>query len=304
VPVVIVGDSRILFDSDLDRAMKLTGIRPLQLALAGSSGLPILEDLAGDSHFHGLVILGIAETAYFDMQIAGKRPQDALTLYHSESLSKRASFLIERRLMRYIAMLDQDYQLSTLVFRNYNYFKPNAFNPTLAIWKAQETNPSDGQARLWSRLEHDKDLSERMHSAWLTLYPAIPEDNKTIHSIAVRTKAAIDKIRARGGDVVFVRPPSSPDLRSIEDKHIPRSRGWNPLLAYTNSKGVHIDDLPTVQNLTLPEHSHLTHSCATVFTDAYIRSVASKTSLMPLRPDAPPTLSTSDCVSSPSGAGH
>src|SRR5258708_25815012 len=46
VPVAIIGDSRILFDTDLDRTVQLTSVRPLQLAIIGSSGLPILENLA------------------------------------------------------------------------------------------------------------------------------------------------------------------------------------------------------------------------------------------------------------------
>jgi hypothetical protein len=70
VPVAIIGDSRILFDSDLARAEQLTSVRPLQLAIAGGSGLPILENLADDPHFKGLAIVGMAERAYFDTQSA------------------------------------------------------------------------------------------------------------------------------------------------------------------------------------------------------------------------------------------
>jgi hypothetical protein len=86
------------------------------------------------------------------------------------------------------------------------------------------------------------------------------------------------------------------DLRAIEDKHIPRARAWDALLAYTNTKGIHSDDMPTVQNLFLPESSHLSHACATVYTDAYIRSVAQRTALLHLKADATPALSTADCV--------
>jgi hypothetical protein len=50
------------------------------------------------------------------------------------------------------------------------------------------------------------------------------------------------------------------------------------------------------QNLTLPEESHLSRACATVFTDAYTRALAQRTLLLHLRPDAPPALSTHDCV--------
>jgi hypothetical protein len=68
------------------------------------------------------------------------------------------------------------------------------------------------------------------------------------------------------------------------------------LLAYTHTNGIHIDDLPAAQNLTLPEESHLSRACATVFTDAYTRALAQRTLLLHLRHDAPPALSTQDCV--------
>jgi hypothetical protein len=298
VPVVIIGDSRILFDSDLNRATQLIGVRPLQLAIAGGSGLPILEDIADDPHFNGLAIVGMAETAYFDLQLAGVRPQKALELSRWESPSKRGSFLIHRMLSHGLAMLDDNYQFSTLVFRLDHDWRPGVIDPSQAIWKAQETG-AEGQTWLWRRLEHDRRLSEHMHNAWLHFYPPQPLDDQTINAISGRTRVAVDKIRTRGGDVVFVRPPSAPDLRAIEDKHVPRARAWDAILAYTHINGVHIDDLPAVQNLTLPEGSHLSRACATVFTDAYLRNLAGKTSLLHLQPGAPPALSTRNCVRPP-----
>jgi len=301
VPVVIIGDSRILFDSDLDRATQLIGVRPLQLAIAGGSGLPILEDIANDPRFKGLAIVGMAETAYFDLQLTGARPQKALALSRWESPSRRGSFLIHRALSHGLAMLDDDYQLSTLVFRLDHNWRPGVIDLRQAIWKAQETG-ANGQTWLWRRLEHDRRLSEHMHNVWLRFFPSQPLDGQTINSVTVRTKVAVDKIRARGGDVVFVRPPSAPDLRTIEDKHVPRARVWDAILAYTHSNGVHIDDLPAVQNLTLPEASHLSRACATVFTDAYLRDLAGKTPLLHLQPGAPSALETRNCTR-PSVAG-
>ena len=96
--------------------------------------------------------------------------------------------------------------------------------------------------------------------------------------------------------MVFVRPPSAPDLRVIEDKHLPRARGWDALLTYTHTNSIHIDDLPAAQNLNLPESSHLSRACATVFTDAYIRSLADQTALLHLRTNLAPRLSTRNCV--------
>jgi hypothetical protein len=161
---------------------------------------------------------------------------------------------------------------------------------------------TDGNARLWRRLDHDKRLSDHARTVWFELFPPFPLDDKSIQGIFERSKIAVDKIRARGGDVVFLRPPSGPGLREVEYKHLPRAKGWDPLLAYTNTKGVHADDLANVQNLDLPESSHVSHACAIVFTDAYIRSVAELTPLLHLKPNAPPPLSTLDCVP-PSTAG-
>ena len=74
--------------------------------------------------------------------------------------------------------------------------------------------------------------------------------------------------------MVFVRPPSAPELRVNEEAQVPKAKGWDALLANTSSVGVHADDLPQAQNLTLPEWSHLNRKCATVFTDAYVRRLA------------------------------
>ena len=297
VPVVIISDSRLLFDTDLDRAEQLTGVRPLQLGIAGGSGLPILEDLADDPHFKGLAIVGMAETVYFDTVYSVARPKAALDLSRWESPSKRASFLIQRLISPNLAMLDDSYQLSTLIFQLDPDWRPGVKGPYHDIWKVGQTG-AGGQTWIWHRLEHDRRLSDHARTVWHELFPPFPIDDKNVQAILVRTKIAVDKIRARGGDVVFVRPPSAPDLRAVEDKHIPRTQAWDALLAYTHTNGIHGDDLPAAQNLILPESSHLTHACATVFTDAYMRVLAQSTPLLHLKSDLPPALSTRDCLQS------
>ena len=192
-------------------------------------------------------------------------------------------------------MLDDDYQLSTLIVHLDPDWRPGVRGPVHDVWKVEEVH-ADGQTWLWHRLDHDQRLSGHARSVWHQLFPPFPIDDKSVQQILVRAKVAVDKIRARGGDVVFVRPPSAPDLRAIEDSHIPRARAWEPLLAYTHVKGIHADDLANVQNLTLPEGSHLSRACATVFTDAYVRGVTERTSMLHLLPNAPSPLSTKDCV--------
>ena len=96
--------------------------------------------------------------------------------------------------------------------------------------------------------------------------------------------------------MIFVRPPSAPELRAVEEKRLPRTKGWDMLLAGTKARGIHADDLPQAQDLIVPEWSHLSRKCATVFTDAYVRRLTELTSRLKLRADAPPSLTRADCV--------
>ena len=44
------------------------------------------------------------------------------------------------------------------------------------------------------------------------------------------TKALVDKLRARGGKIIFVRFPLSGDLKELEDRTTPRATTWDRLL--------------------------------------------------------------------------
>ncbi|MFC4820380.1 hypothetical protein [Dokdonella ginsengisoli] len=295
VPVAIVGDSRILFDTDLARFEALTGVRPLQLALVGTNARPFLENLADALNFRGLAVVGIAETSYFRRE-TGLRA-DALKLYRYESPAQRSAFLLHRALSRVFGFLDEEYRLSRLVRRLDPDLRAGADGPYGEVWKIISTT-DQRQSGMWTRIESDERLREHARLAFersrMRTGPPVADD--VVAMTLEATRAAVAKIRARGGDVVFVRPPSTGPLRAGEDRRLPRARGWEALLAAAAVRGIHADDVPQAQGLTLPENSHLTRACATVFTDAYVRRLANLTARLPLRADAPPALQPADCV--------
>jgi hypothetical protein len=292
--VAIVGDSRILFDTNLDRFEQLTGERPVQLAIHGTSALTLLEDVASNEAFHGLLIVGLADTMFF-------QPFDGYGGYVRRrgdftSVSGRIGIAIDHMLQRRLAFLDSSYRLSVLAYRLDPDFRAGVEGPLHDIWKLSEVGEGR-QTWMWPRIETDARLRGHARWAWKGFKEKFPYTPELIAKGQARAKAAVDKIRARGGDVVFVRPPSSPQLRVNEEAQVPRAKGWDVLLSNTHSVGVHFDDLPAaVQGLTLPEWSHLNRQCATVFTDAYVRRLTTETPRLRLRPDAPPPLSRSDCA--------
>jgi hypothetical protein len=291
VPVAILGDSRILFDTNLDRFETLTGLRPVQLALPGTNARPFLENLAADPQFNGLAIVGISEISYFRKGLG--RFGAALPTFKYESPAHRVSFLLYRELARRIGFLDDDYRLSKLVQRLDPDWRTGVDGPYHDVWKVWVSDNAR-QTWLWPRIEHDARIREHARAAWAGFAGDVVTDDVVAMTLA-STKASVAKIRARGGDVVFIRPPSAPEVRVNEDKRLSRARGWDPLLAAADVRGIHFDDVPAMQGLVLPEFSHLTRSCARVFTDAYVRRLAELTPRIVLRNGAPPALDAEDC---------
>jgi len=297
VPIAIVGDSRILFDTDLARFQTLTGVRPVQLALAGTNARPFLENLA-DSQFAGLVIVGIAELSYFRAQIGLNG--EALKRYRFESPAQHSSLLIYRALSRELAFLDDAFRLSKLMRKVVPDLRPEAKRPSAAIPKVLSIG-DDRQAWLWTRIEHDAARRNDVVAFWDGFTgPKVTDD--VIAMTLQKTRVAVEKIRARGGDVVFIRPPSAPIVQPTEYARLPRAKGWDALLAAAHVQGVHANDEPSMQGLNLPEYSHLSRACATVFTDSYVRKLAQIIPRVQLRADAPPALQPADCAAG-DGAG-
>lgn len=293
VPIAIVGDSRILFDTNLDRFDALTGIRPVQLALAGTNARPFLEELSHDPHFKGLAIVGISENSYF--RLDGGLNANALDRYHFESPAQRASFVIYRWLSRVFGFMDAEYRLSVLVRRLDHGMRPHAANdPYDEPWKLSY-NGEDRNTSMWPRIVTEPYLLGHMRAFWARGYGAPPVPDDIIQMTLKLTRDSVDRIRARGGDVIFLRPPSTGPYRIAENRKVPRAHVWDALLAAANVKGLRADDDPVENGLFLPEFSHLTRECARVYTDSYVRRLASITPRVKLRANAPPPLTPEDC---------
>lgn len=293
--VAIVGDSRILFDTDQARFEALTGVRPTQVAFVGTNSRTLLEHFANDPKFHGLLLVGMADTMYFGMPVIGVGGPAVHNYAKNDKPSQLTGLWIDRWLQKYFAFMDAEYRLSNLTNRGLDHgWRKKVDSPYEDVWKISETFPGR-QYFMWNRIETDAYLRGHARHAWDGFNgPNIPP--ALANKVIARTAEAVRRIRDRGGDVIFIRPPSAPELRVNEQRRIPKALGWDRLLVGANAKGIHADDLPQAQKLVLPEFSHLSRKCATVFTDAYVRRLIELTPRLKLRADAPAPLSRTDCV--------
>lgn len=291
--VVIVGDSRILFDTDLAWFERLTGVLPKQLAIHGTNGRVLMEHLTADPAYRGLLIVGMADTSFFRPRGAGIGGPWIEDVERNREPSQVSGLLIDRWLQRRLAFMDEDVRLSRLLPRLDKNWRPAGESPYDWVWKVDETF-DHRQRFMWAPIERPGYHQDQARLAWDGFKgPGIPPRDAARVVASSRTAAAA--LRGRGGEVVFIRPPSSPELRVNEERRLPRKAGWDALLAKVPAKGIHADDLPQAQGLDLPEYSHLSRACARVFTDAYVRALVRMTPRLRLRPDAPPPLTTADC---------
>jgi hypothetical protein len=161
-------------------------------------------------------------------------------------------------------------------------------------WKFSVTG-DDRQTALWSRIETDAYLNGHARTLWARGYTGPALEDKAIAMTVDITRDAVARIRARGGEVIFLRPPSAGPFRQNETRTAPRDRVWEHLLAVAGVQGLHADDDPVASRLFLPEFSHLSSACATVYTDSYVRQLTRLTPRLVLLAGAPAPLSPQDC---------
>jgi hypothetical protein len=268
---VIIGSSRIYFDTQLDAWEQESGERPIQLAQAGTSPLTIMEDLANDPDFTGSLVVGVAPQLIF----TGFETYSGLvTRYERETptqwLGQRISMLVEP----YLAFYQTDYSLFTVIRRQPWPAREGVFADEdvrrLAIYD------KDRNARLYTKVLTDDVYLETIKRVWMQYHR--PIDTLSDEEIAggienrgnqiARAVAAVEKLNARGIDVTFVRNPSEGHYDMAEPMYFPRAEAWDVLIADSGELGIHWLDHEELQGFRLAEWSHMEVSEAERYTKA------------------------------------
>jgi hypothetical protein len=270
--VVLIGDSRMLFDLDLDGFEAATGGRPVQLAIVGSNPLLMLEHLAATEGFHGTVISSVTPELYFLPPGAGGRFTRAnLERYRRGSIAQRLSFQLWLPLDRRLAFLEQDELRLPKLIEAMELPQREGVDATFLPYLYRLDD--ERRARLFEKVETDAALRAQIRAAWMSPRPPEPEPPALAAALREsgrqatlwRARAAVDQIRSRGGRVVYVRFPSSGDVLADEKRRFPRRRYWDLLLDLTGAPGVHFEDHPELV-FDCPEWSHLTAGDSVEFT--------------------------------------
>jgi hypothetical protein len=264
---VLIGSSRNFYDIDLNVWETTSGVRPIQLSLEGTSPRFALTDLANDPKFHGLVVADVVSGAFFGG--AGGRRADVLNYYRDQSPSQRVGHKLTNQLDRVFAFIDDQTRPKEIWFNQYLPIRPGQ-PPRRDPYKLSIMEP-DRNSEMWNRVLQDEDYRREAIEIWPIILKGPPPEKATTDAAIAEVAANVRKIRAKGGDVVFVMHPMAGFFLQGEHTVFHRSRYWDRLLRESDTIGVHWEDHPQLQGYRLPETSHLHPRDAEVYTAEMVK---------------------------------
>ncbi|HZF65205.1 MAG TPA: hypothetical protein VEZ55_11995 [Chitinophagaceae bacterium] len=274
---VFIGSSRIKFDLDLATWRKLTGENAVQLALVGTSPMLLLKDLAEDTQFKGKLVVDITEVLFFSQNpVFHKSAAEATAFYKRQTPSEKLSSFVNLGLESQLAFLEEKrFSLTTLLNDLEVPNRPGVFSfPSFP--KGFEWTTAERQTYMSEMFLNDTAEVRKVTDIWTTLIMSDktpPTAGEALKAVFNDIKTAVDKIRSRGGEVIFVRTPSNGPMGDGEKKAYPREKYWDALLAFTGSQGIHYSDYPETAGLICPEWSHLSPEDAITYTEQLVKQL-------------------------------
>ncbi|MGL2965743.1 hypothetical protein [Flavobacterium sp. XGLA_31] len=274
--IIFIGSSRIKYDLDRPTWKQLTKVKAIQLAMEGSCPRPVLTDLANDPNFKGKLVIDVTEGLFFSMAPPFmKTPNENLKYYYDRTPAQRASFEINKMVESRFVFLNQDFfsinaHLDALQLKS----RPGVFMMPVFPLEFQH-NTFGRQAYMSDRFVNDPAQCNQVKGIWAFFakmaQSAPPMPPEVYEAIFQAVKTDVDKIKARGGQIVFVRTPSSGPYLQGENGAFPRDKFWDRLLKVTDCPGIHFMDYPALNHFECPEFSHLKRSDAVLFTREFYR---------------------------------
>lgn len=268
--VILTGSSRVLFNIQLNEWEKIIERRPLQLAIAGSSPLPVFHDIVEKTDFKGTVLVGVTPGLFFSTTNPKADPWDAaqskVNYFHNRTYAQRLNHVLSIPLQQNFAFISDvsgvdGINLKQLIKkikvgnRVSNPMPPfHEFsdldierNTKMTAITVQDTAFANTVKRVWQFFDKE---------------PRPPQRDSTITYFSNDVK----KFMNRGGRVILLRNPSTGFYKQLESERLPRTEFWNKLLIQSNAKGYHYNDYEKLRDFDCPEWSHLSAEDAATFT--------------------------------------
>ncbi len=254
--LAIAGDSRMALDFQSDHFELLTGKRVANLSIDGSSPLPVIDFIANETDFSGVVLVNLDEASI--LFEGGADKARSWTEWHTSYGTGAARY--NPRLNTMI----QAYLQSRLVMFSANCgwrIVERINDPIYLETKAHRSKRAFYREMLIEEQLHElKQNRMAKDTTWMTVATNDLDGIWTVRT--ARLKSAQEAIRSRGGQLVFIRLPTTGELGELFDRLYPRDQFWNALGPMTGAETIHFQDHPAMSEFDCPDGSHLNYDDA------------------------------------------
>lgn len=276
--LVLLGASRMQTGFDLKTFhQSFPNRRALLLAQSGrGTSYPVFENIVENTDFKGIALIDETEGTLIS-QIIDQRP----FVDHCHT-----SFSLNRKLNR---------DISTLLQRHFMFLNPQS--SSLRLWGnlvAQQELPEPFYTKTLPDRQQLTDYARANPHNLQALYnQRIEGAEQSLKRPFIRSeewlkqtehwKPLVEKFKARGGRVIFVRMPVSKDRWQLERQNTPVDRYWQKFIKLLQVDSIHFADYPELTGFKLPDTSHLDMRDRPAFTQSLLNHLTAELAVKPTK---------------------
>lgn len=258
--IVFLGASRIQRAVDPAVLSALLGRQVVQLAVEGSSGLPVLENLAADPRFSGTVVFSVAPAFSFNRRLSKLDEGDQaewVRAYLRQSRSRRIEQELRLDLQGLFSFRSADAVLSR----------------TLPVWLETGSLPGPDYKTIYRNrfvtIDQSKFEGRVSQQGIVDTYTQNSEayEPRGFSELLRYFGAVVDVLNAKGARVFVVRLPSEGSVLEFERENFPKSRFWDLMQSEIDARFIHFMDYPALDGYLSADGSHVAAERAAEFTD-------------------------------------
>jgi len=257
--IAILGASRVQRAIDVGVLSEQLNRPIVQLAVEGSSGLPVLENLAADPRFNGTVVFSVAPAFSFNRRL---RKLDLglqghwIRAYMRQSRSRRMEQELSLFALGLFAFRSADASISRIVTEVIDtgempgpFYKKTYRNRFVQI----DQSKLEGEAKPDGIVEMYRSNSEAY-------------EQKGFSEVLEYFSTLVDILKAKGSRVYVLRLPSGGAVLDYERQEYPPDRFWTLMQRHVDAQYIHFEDYPELDGYLSPDGSHIAAEKAGDFT--------------------------------------
>ncbi len=259
--VVVIGASRTQLGISSSVFHLRFPKRPLlRLEIAGKGSFELLQDLAEDESFQGLIICSVAPS--------GDVGRSTMSEYLDVS---RNRISLDRRVNRAASAWLQDKlvflsaEVGSLAVIRHVIDTGRLPFPRYIATHYDRSRSAD--FTLW-RGPDSPEIRQRRVLRWAQKWGI--SDVRAWAKRTSQVEPLVRRIQQRGGNVVFLAMPITDAFLTMNERVYPKAKYWNRFAAETNGVPVHYLDVPAMRDLNCPDSSHLDERDSPRFTRALL----------------------------------